>query len=81
MLSKQKILSNSGYLVQVPILRSLINMHVAKMRLLIFNKHFFGFYVVTGCGVAPIVNENLLIVSTLASEVAYCNSPGFVPIA
>jgi hypothetical protein len=68
----------------VPIYRSLTctdRMHVAKNAIIEFSKGFFNFYVVTGCGVAQFVNENLLIVSTLASAVSFCNSPGFVPIA
>jgi hypothetical protein len=35
---------------------------------------------VTGCGVAQFVNENLLIVSTLASAVSFCNSPGSIQV-
>ncbi len=56
-------------------------MHVAKNAITELKKGFSGFYVVTGCVVAQFVNEKLIIVSTFASAVFFCNSPGFDPSA
>ncbi len=69
----------------MPIFRS-VTVHaqeacIAKNAIFELKRGFTGCDLVTGCGVAQFVNENLLIVSTLASAVSFCNSPGFDPSA